>query len=98
MVTTNLRTYNNLQLLINFIGQCELPTKCATIVSDNDSNVDGNVYKSFTTLKILCKIYNISFECVLTCCAPFIGIPQFDQYDITTITCYQGFFYPCQFG
>ncbi len=98
MVTTNLCTYNNLQLLINSIGGCELPTKCVAIVSYNDSNDDGNVYKSFTALRILCKIYNISFECMLTCCAPFIGILQFDQYGITMITCYQGFFYHHQFG
>jgi hypothetical protein len=54
MVTTYLHTYNNLQLLTNSTSGCELPTKCTTIVSDNDSNDDGDVYKSFIALLGFC--------------------------------------------
>ncbi len=55
MVTTYLCTYNNLQLLINSIGRCELPTKCIVIVSYNDSNDVVNVFsRSFTTLSRSC--------------------------------------------
>jgi hypothetical protein len=50
MVITNLRTYNNFQLLTNFTCGCELPTKCIAIISYSDSNDDGNVFKSFTAL------------------------------------------------
>jgi hypothetical protein len=57
MVTTKLRTYNNLQLLTNSINGCELPIKCIVIVSNNDYNDDGNVFKSLTTLfKIFAKL------------------------------------------
>jgi hypothetical protein len=54
MVTTYLRTYNNLQLLTNFTSGCELPTKCTPIISDNDFNDDGNVFRSFTALSKSC--------------------------------------------
>ncbi len=50
MVTTYLHTYNNLQLLTNSTIGCELPTKCTTIVSNNDYNDDGNVSRSFIAL------------------------------------------------
>jgi hypothetical protein len=50
MVTIDLCTYNNLQLLTNYINECELPTKCTTIVSNNDYNDNVNVYRSFITL------------------------------------------------
>jgi hypothetical protein len=54
MVTINWLTYNNLQVLTNYIGGCELPTKCIAIVLDNDSNDNGNVSKSFIALLRSC--------------------------------------------
>ncbi len=36
MVSTYLRTCDNLQLLSNSIGGCKLPTKCTAIILDND--------------------------------------------------------------
>jgi hypothetical protein len=54
MVITYLSTYNNLQLLTNSISGCELPTKCTTIVSDNDFNDHGNVSRSFIALSRFC--------------------------------------------
>jgi hypothetical protein len=54
MVTTNLRTYNNLQLLTDFTSGCELSTKFNTIVTNNDSNDDGSVSRSFTALSGSC--------------------------------------------
>jgi hypothetical protein len=77
MVTTYLRTYNNLQLLTNFIGGCEFPTKCTTIILVNDFNNNGNMSKSsiallrfcakaFVVVKYLIFLLNISqvFMCV----------------------------------
>jgi len=54
MVTIDWLTYNNLQVLTNYIGGCELPTKCIAIVLDNDSNDNGNVFKSFIALSRSC--------------------------------------------
>ncbi len=54
MVTTYLRICNNLQLLSNSIGGCKLPTKCTTIISDNDYNDNGNVSRSFIAISRSC--------------------------------------------
>ncbi len=72
MIITYLCKYNNLQLFINFIDQCELPKKCVAIISFNDFNHDGNVFRNFIAL--LCKNHYVCFKCVLTCCASFIGV------------------------
>jgi hypothetical protein len=60
MVTTYLRTYNNLQLLIKSIGGCELPTKCIARGSDNDSNDIGNVSRSFTAFSGSCAKFPLN--------------------------------------
>jgi hypothetical protein len=50
MVTKYLHIYKSLQLLTNFICVCELPTKCSAIVSNNNSNDNGNMSRSFITI------------------------------------------------
>jgi len=75
MLITYLCKYNNLQLFISFIDQCELSKKCVGIISFNDFNHDGNVFKFFIALSRSCaKIIYVSFKFVLTCSASFIGV------------------------
>ncbi len=50
MVTTSLHIYNSLHLLTNFTCVCELPTKCNAIVSNNNSNDNGNMSRSFIAI------------------------------------------------
>jgi hypothetical protein len=50
MVTTYLHIYKSLQLLTNFICVCELPTKSSAIVSNNNSNDNGNMFRSFIAI------------------------------------------------
>jgi hypothetical protein len=54
-----LHTYNSSQFLISFIGGYELPTKCITMVSINDFNDDGTLFRSFITLSRFCTKFNI---------------------------------------
>jgi hypothetical protein len=50
MLITYLCKYNNLQHLISSIDQCELPKKSVGIISFNDFNHDGNVFRNFIAL------------------------------------------------
>jgi hypothetical protein len=50
MVIVDLCTYNPLQLLISDMGGYEFPTMCIAIILCNDSNDNGNVFKSFITI------------------------------------------------
>jgi hypothetical protein len=54
MLITYLSKYNNLQLLISSTNQCEFPKKCVGIISFNDFNHDGNVFRNFITLSRSC--------------------------------------------
>jgi len=47
MVIIYLCTYNSLQFFSNSIGGCEFRTKCIAIVSINDCNDDGDVFRNF---------------------------------------------------
>jgi hypothetical protein len=46
MIIIYLCKYNNLQLFISSIDQCELPKKCVGIISYHD----GNVFRNFIAL------------------------------------------------
>jgi hypothetical protein len=46
----NFCTYRSLHIFIDSMGGCELPTKWIATMSNNDSDDNGNVSKSFIAL------------------------------------------------